>query len=68
MELLYQSETRIVVLNSGATAAGVVLRQAARFGITAAGYAWVVTDGVTGNFVNIKGTFHANLHFKKKSE
>ena len=54
MELLYQSETRIVVLNSGATAAGVVLRQAARFGITAAGYAWVVTDGVTGNFVNIK--------------
>ena len=50
--MIYKSESRIIVLNCGAAAAGQVLRQAETFGLTDAGYAWIVTDGVTGNFVS----------------
>ena len=50
---MYKSESRIMVLNCGASAAGQVLRQAEKFGLTRDGYAWIVSDGVTGNFVSL---------------
>ena len=50
---MYKSESRIIVLNCGASAAGQVLRQAEKFGLTRDGYAWIVSDGVTGNFVSV---------------
>ena len=50
---MYKSESRIMVLNCGASAAGQVLRQAEKFGLTRDGYAWIVSDGVTGNFVSM---------------
>ena len=54
LERVYKSESRIVVLNCGASAAGQVLRQAEKFGLTRDGYAWIVSDGVTGNFVSLR--------------
>ena len=49
---MYKGESRIIVLNCGASAAGQVLKQAETFGLTRDGYAWIVSDGVTGNFVS----------------
>eukprot|EP00116_Pleurobrachia_bachei_P007306 sb/3467568/ len=50
LDRIKKSESRIIVLNCGAGAAGQVLRQAEKKGLTEKGYAWIVSDGITGNF------------------
>ena len=68
LERVYKSESRIIVLNCGASAAGQVLRQAEKFGLTRDGYAWIVSDGVTGNFVSVHFENFAGVFFSEKSD